>query len=546
MSGLLDARLLKALDVMGFKTMTPVQQIVLTKLPNFRSDCLVQAKTGTGKTAAFLLPTLHTILNSQPLPHGQVGALIISPTRELALQISKECDQLTSQTGGKRLECHVAFGGTARARNLKEFMTGSPTILVATPGRLKDYLSETQVARKFGSLRTLVLDEADTMLESGFLEDVKQILKLLPPKSAGWQGMCFSATIPPKVKDVVDCVLAPGYTSLSTIDKSEPPTIDRVPQYHVIMPAVIDTFNTLASLLSYELTTDSKAIVFGVTANMVALFSNLFSQGLTNIKVYEIHSRLSQSARTRTTEEFKAANSGVMFASDVIGRGMDFPNVDLVVQVGLPSSADQYIHRVGRTGRAGNDGKAIILLTQGESFFMNANRHLPIQPHAQTATIVGNAATHAPKVEQAMYAIDETVKQRAYSSFLGFFAGSGLLKRLHLDKAGLVRMANDMAVQGMHCPEPPAMERKTVGKMGLKGVPGFNYDVSSRGETKTNTRPQNRPQNQKPQQREQRPITRKMSSGQRDILSPKPEGARVSRNRGPRNRKNGERADFGA
>lgn len=537
MAGALDARLLKALDLMGFETMTPVQEIVLTRLPSFHSDCLVQAKTGTGKTAAFLLPCLHTILNSpQPLPRGKVGILVISPTRELALQISNECDQLTSQMGRNSLECHVAFGGTARARNLNKFMEGSPSVLVATPGRLKDYLSETQVAQKFVNLRTLILDEADTMLESGFLEDVREILRLLPPKSVGWQGMCFSATVPAKIRDVIDCVLTPGYTSLSTIDQSEPPTIESVPQYHVVMPAVTDTFNTLASLLSHELNPDSKVIVFGVTANMVALFSKLFAQGLTPLRVFELHSRLSQNVRTHTTNEFKAVNSGLMFASDVIGRGMDFPNVDIVVQIGLPSSADQYIHRVGRTGRAGNAGQAIILLTQAESFFINANRRLPIQPHPQTTNIVSNGAEYASQVEQAMYGVDETVKQRAYSSFLGFFAGSGLLKRLNMDKAGLVRMANEMAVQGMHCPEPPPMEKKIVGKMGLKGVPGFNYETRN-GES--NTKP--RVVRQSPRGPRSSPNDR--SSGSHKILSPKPEGTRISRKKATRNKRNGERSE---
>ncbi|KAK5080353.1 hypothetical protein LTR70_007835 [Exophiala xenobiotica] len=512
MSGTLDARLLKALSVMGFETMTPVQQIVLTQMPNFQSDCLVQAKTGTGKTAAFLLPCLHTLLNTpRPLPKGQVGVLIISPTRELALQIAKECDQLTSQLGKNRLECHVAFGGTARASNMSKFMNGSPSILVATPGRLKDYLSERPVASRFANIRTVILDEADTMLESGFLADVREILKLLPPKSAGWQGMCFSATVPAKTRDVIDCVLAPGYCSLSTIDKTEPPTLERVPQYHVIMPSVVDTFNTLSSLINHELAPDSKAIVFGVTANMVALYSSLFAQGLTSLRVFELHSRLSQNVRTRTTSEFKSATSGIMFASDVIGRGMDFPNVDLVIQVGLPSSAEQYVHRVGRTGRAGNTGRAIILLTQAESFFITANRRLPIQPHAQTAAIVNDAIACAPQIEQAMYAVDETVKQRAYSSFLGFFAGSGLLKPLRMDKAGLVRIANDMALQGMHCPEPPAMEKKTIGKMGLKGVPGFNYSSGGATTGAQATQPPRRP----------RVAAKEGSNGSHDVLSPK-------------------------
>ena len=474
MAGRLDPRLLHALNVMEFQFMTPVQQRVLTELPNFQSDCLVQAKTGTGKTVAFLLPALHSLINGPPLPRGQVGILVISPTRELALQIAKECDQLTSQLG-KNMECHTAFGGTARASNLDKFMHGSPAILVATPGRLKDYLSEHATAQRLANIRSLILDEADTMLESGFLADVKEILRLLPPKTAGWQGMCFSATIPAKVKDVVNIVLRPGYTHLSTIDKNEVPTIDRVPQFHVIMRSVIDTFNTLSSLINTESRPDSKIIVFGVTANMVALFARVFSQGLTSLKVYEIHSRLNQNVRTRTTDEFKDATSGIMFASDVVGRGMDFPNVDLVLQVGLPSNSEQYIHRVGRTGRAGNAGRAVILLTQPESFFLAANRHLPIVTHPSTAQIVAGAAAQAPHVEKAMYAVDETTKQRAYSSFLGFFAGSGLMRPLRLDKQGLVQMANDLAIRGMYCPEAPPMEKKTVGKMGLKGVPGFNY-----------------------------------------------------------------------
>jgi ATP-dependent RNA helicase MSS116 len=313
------------------------------------------------------------------------------------------------------------------------------------------------------------------MLETGFLADVKQILRLIPPKSTGWQGMCFSATVPPKVKDVVNVVLKPGYKSISTIEKNQVPTHERVPQYYVLIPSVADTFTTLASLLNFEIKNSSKIIVFGVTANMVALLATVFSRGLTPLKVFEIHSRLSQSTRTKTTAQFKEASSGIMFASDVIGRGMDFPNVDLVIQVGLPSNGEQYVHRVGRTARAGNDGRAIILLTQGESFFLRNNRHLPIQPHPQTNAITAGAPACADAVTQAMYTLEEATKQRAYSSFIGFFAGSGLLKQLRLDKAGLVQLANEMAMKGMACPEPPPMDKKVIGKMGLKGVPGFNY-----------------------------------------------------------------------
>lgn len=494
MAGKLHPKLLQALDVMGFTTMTPVQRRVLTELPTWRSDCLVQAKTGTGKTLAFLLPALHTLLQGDSAPpRGQVAILIITPTRELAQQIAKSCDQLTSQLA-RPLECHIAVGGTARASAHSRFMKGSPSILVATPGRLKDYLSEESTAEKLSNIQTLVLDEADTMLETGFIADVKRILQLIPHKSTGWQGMCFSATVPPKVKDVISIVLKQGYSNISTIEKNETPTHERVPQYHVLIPGVAQTFTSLAALLNREIQACSKIIVFGVTANMVALFARVFSQGLTPLKVFEIHSRLNQNARTRTTAQFKEADSGIMFASDVIGRGMDFPNVDLVVQVGLPSNGEQYVHRVGRTARAGNDGRAIILLTQAESFFMKMNRHLPINPHPDTEKIIEDALACANKVTQAMYAVDEETKQRAYSSYIGFFAGSGLLKQIRLDKAGLVQLANDLAINGMACPEAPPMDKKVIGKMGLKGVPGFNYASGAdlRGGNSSRSRPRER------------------------------------------------------
>lgn len=493
LAGKLNPQLLKGLEVMGYTHMTPVQERVLTDLPNWQSDCLVQAKTGTGKTIAFLLPALHSLL-AQPLPpRGCVGILCITPTRELAQQIAKECDQLTAQLS-QRLECHIAVGGTARASTLNKFMSGSPSILIATPGRLNDYLSEEPTRRRLDHIRTLVLDEADTMLDTGFMPDIKRILQTIPPKSRGWQGMCFSATVPPKVKEVVSVVLRQGYTNISTVDKNEIPTHERVSQTHVIIPHVTSTFTALASLLSLESQSASKIIVFAVTANMVHLFSELFRQGLTQFQVFEMHSRLSQNARTKTTEDFKAAAMGIMFASDVIGRGMDFPNVDLVVQVGLPSNGEQYIHRVGRTARAGNDGRATILLTEQESWFLTVNRYLPIKPHASTGTILQNAPSYEPTVTQVMSNIDQTTKAKAYSSYLGFFAGSGMMKKCNMDKAGLVRLANEFAEQAMLCPEPPPMEKSTIGKMGLKGVPGLNIGShdSSEGQGR---RPQNRPQN---------------------------------------------------
>ncbi|KAL4882076.1 DEAD box ATP-dependent RNA helicase [Aspergillus karnatakaensis] len=475
LEGKIHPKLLKATEVMNYDLMTPVQQRVLTELPNLRSDLLVQAKTGTGKTVAFLLPALHNLLKGDvPAPRGKVAILILTPTRELALQIKTACDQLTSQLA-KPLECHFAVGGTSRNSAHSKFMAGNPSVLVATPGRLNDYLSDADTAEKLSDIQTLILDEADTMLNTGFYESVKQILHSLPPKLSGWQGMCFSATMPPRVKEVVDLVLNRNYTTISTVDENESPTHERVPQFSVIIPGVEHTFTALYALLQHETTPQSKVIVFGCTARMVAVFAALASAGLTPLKSFEIHSRLSQNARTRAANEFRDAKSGILFASDVVGRGLDFPDVDLVLQVGFPSSGEQYVHRVGRTARAGKDGRAVILLTQDESVFMRNNRQLPIKPHPSEESINKQALASADLVHELFYKVDEDTKARAYMAYIGFLAGGGLAKTMRLEKVDLVRLGNALAVKGMGCPEPPIVDKMMVGKAGLKGIPGFNY-----------------------------------------------------------------------
>lgn len=181
MEGKLDSSLLESIkEVMGFEYMTPVQDKVLNGLPSLKTDwyvqiltygteahsiSLVQAKTGTGKTTAFLLPAIQSLLQNSPR-RGQVSVLILSPTRELALQIAAEADQLVSKLK-RPVEIHTAFGGTKRAQHYQKFAEGDPKILVATPGRLKDYLSERAARIKFEDMQTLILDEADTMLEAG-------------------------------------------------------------------------------------------------------------------------------------------------------------------------------------------------------------------------------------------------------------------------------------------------------------------------------------------------------------------------------------------
>ncbi|KAF2727069.1 DEAD-domain-containing protein [Polyplosphaeria fusca] len=473
---MLNNELLEGLENMSFTYMSPVQQKVLTELPSVTKDCLVQAKTGTGKTIAFLLPAIQNLLNGNRPPRGQVAILVICPTRELATQIAKEAEGVTARLS-RPMQCHTAYGGTGRASALQKFLNGDPTILVATPGRLNDYLGEEAVRDKFTDIKTVVLDEADRMLDEGFGPDVKRILNAIPPKSTGWQGMCFSATLPEKVKSVVKGVLLPDYTHLSTMDGNETPTIAKVPQYVVSVPSIEDTFRALYALLVVELSQDPKGfktIVFGQSANGVGLLHDMFERALPSLPKFELHSRMNQNQRTRTTEAFKTTQTGLMFASDVVGRGMDFPNVGLVVQLGMPANADQYIHRVGRTARAGKDGRAVIILYENEQFFIKVNKALPINPYPM------DIAAQLPKYQKDTDALlngtDEKQRFKAYQGWLGF--NKPFMNKMRVDPEGLVKLANQYA-SAMQLPEPPELEKKVIGKMGLKGVRGNDASGTS-------------------------------------------------------------------
>lgn len=376
--------LVKAIDTMGYKAMSPVQEQTLG-MPDYTADCLVQAKTGTGKTLAFLIPALTSMLSmGKSIDRGQVSLLVVAPTRELAQQIATECEKLTVHCVPS-IECHVIVGGNRRDAMLKKFMSGTPTVTVATPGRLEDILSEPAVRERFANIRTLVLDEADRMLDAGFLPAIQKILKTLPPKkTAGWQGMCFSATMPPEVNHILHHVLKPDHTRISTIDHNEAPTVDRVPQSVIEVDSIVDTLPTLHGLLSVERMADPnlKAIVFCSTAKEAALNYQVFGSvggALPNFPVWQMHSRMSQAQRTRTVEQYKEAQRGVLFASDVVGRGMDFPDIGLVVQCGLTTDSDQYVHRVGRTGRAGKGGRAVMIMDPYEMNFVKMNPQFPIK-----------------------------------------------------------------------------------------------------------------------------------------------------------------------
>ena len=451
-----------------FDHMMPVQAATLpTLLPPHRGDCLAQARTGTGKTVAFLLPAIQTLLARNRGRGGGISLLVISPTRELAMQIAKEAQALLQRM--RQYTVCLAIGGTNKDREEKQLLAGCD-ILVATPGRLFDHMSNEAVTYQFRNLDTLVLDEADRLLDMGFLPSLKDIVRKLPDKQkTARQGMLFSATIAPHVQQVASLVLSPGYKFISTIPKGEINTHERVaqhlvqvPTFALVAPAMVGAVREEAALVGPA---GFKAIVFSPTAALTDFYGHVLShvEGLPPVSV--LHSRLTQSRRTRTTEDYRAAVSGILVATDVVARGMDFPGVTTVFQVGIPSEKESYVHRLGRTARAGAEGRGILIVADVEAFFPQRTlREITFLPHAADVSSAAAVFDIAARME-------DDQKAKVYKAWLGYYKGQ--LKPFQWEKEDLVAQANIFARDGLGAPETPPIQKSTVGKMGLRGTRGL-------------------------------------------------------------------------
>lgn len=456
-----------------FDHMMPVQAATLWELlPPRRSDCLVQAKTGTGKTVAFLLPALQTML-SKTLGGGNRGSdstislLVISPTRELAMQIAQEASSLLQRL--PRYRVRIAIGGTNKDREERQIRDGCD-VLIATPGRLLDHMSNEDVIYGLRALDTLVLDEADRLLDMGFMPALRDIVGKLPDRNkVPRQGMLFSATIAPHVKQVAGLVLSPSYQFISTIPEGESNTHERVPQHLIKVPTFSAVSAGMVGAVRKEAalaTGPFKAIVFAPTAAMAGLYGQVLAQIPGLPPVSTLHSRMTQSRRTKVTNEYREAASAILTATDVVARGMDFPGVTTVFQVGVPSEKQSYIHRLGRTARADAEGKGIFLIAEDESFFPKWTlKDITFVP--QDADV-----SAAPEVAAIMARMDEEEKAQIYKAWLGYY--NNHMKGLRWDKEELVRQANTYARDALGAPETPAIQRSTVGKMGLRGTRGLN------------------------------------------------------------------------
>lgn len=465
---------------MKLATMTPVQAETLPYTLT-GSDVLAQAKTGTGKTIAFLLPAIQKLItrpssSTSPRNRRPISLLVISPTRELATQIGDEATRLLKRFPGHN-KIHVAVGGTNANVCLPRILAGCD-ILVATPGRLLDYLGQPDGAlhRMLQGLQTLVLDEADRLMDMGFLPDIQKVVSYLPDQaSTGRTGMLFSATINDRVKKFAGLVLSDQYKFVSTIPVGEAQTHEHVPQRLIAVPTFADLAPAVLGALRHEIAATGKgsfkAIIFAPTAAQVDFYAHLLERFDDLPEVVSLHSRIAQGKRTRTTDLFRVAKTGILVATDVVARGLDFPGVTNVFQVGLPSEKEAYIHRLGRTARAGAEGRGTLVLAASEPTF--ARKTLSMIKFVETAPDL----TAKADVQRIVRGMEPEKQAKTYRAWIGYYKTH--IKLLGWSQAELVQQANNYARDGLGAASVPTVETRFVAKTGLKGVMGLNIVKSA-------------------------------------------------------------------
>lgn len=338
-----DFGLIKALDAIlqqrGYETPTQVQDGAIPEVLKGH-DVIGLANTGTGKTAAFVLPIIHLLKTQTERPRG-VSALIIAPTRELAVQIDEEFKAFAR---GLQLYSTICVGGVNIQRQIRE-IARHPQVIIGTPGRLKDLCNQRKLDLSHTSI--LVLDEADRMLDMGFIPDIRFLLNLLPKQR---QSLCFSATITPEIQRLMDAML----DNPITISARTAETSEHIEQDIVEFTNPGEKTELLEKMLMQG--HYNKVLVFGQTKwGVQKLADSLSKKG---IRSEAIHGNKSQPQRQRALKAFTDGKVEVLVATDVAARGLDIPNVSHVINFDQPATYEDYIHRIGRTGRAGKHGHA--------------------------------------------------------------------------------------------------------------------------------------------------------------------------------------------
>lgn len=390
----LIAPILKALETEGYTEPTPIQQQSIPHILRGK-DLLGCAQTGTGKTAAFAIPILQNLMLQQKedaYEHG-TKALILTPTRELAIQIDESFEAYGKHLG---LRHTVIFGGVSQYHQTNELRRGVD-ILIATPGRLLDLIAQKIINLK--SIKMFVLDEADRMLDMGFIHDVKKIIALLPQKR---QTLFFSATMPPEITKLSSSILTnPVRVEVAPVSS----TAEKVDQ-HIYLVEKNDKRQLLIHLLKNE--NIQNALVFTRTKYGADKIAKELHRA--NIKSDAIHGNKTQAARQKALNNFKDGKIRVLVATDIAARGIDVDELTHVINFELPNIPETYVHRIGRTGRAGNSGSALSFCDMEERAYLRdihklINKTIPVvedHPYAssmkfvQTPVVANNPMNRKP------------------------------------------------------------------------------------------------------------------------------------------------------
>ena len=382
----LSPELLIAVERAGFEEATPIQgQTIPLALAG--KDVIGQAQTGTGKTAAFGLPMLDKIDTSKNTLQG----LVISPTRELAIQTQEELYRLGRD---KKVRVQAVYGGADIGRQIRG-LKDRPHIVVGTPGRMLDHINRHTL--KLETVETLVLDEADEMLNMGFLEDIEKIISKVPAER---QTLLFSATMPDAIKKIgVKFMNQPEHVKI----KAKEMTADLIDQYYV-RAKDFEKFDIMTRL--FDVQTPDLAIVFGRTKRRVdELARGLEARGY---KAEGIHGDLSQQKRMSVLRSFKAGNLDILVATDVAARGLDISGVTHVYNYDIPQDPESYVHRIGRTGRAGKGGMSVTFVTPNEMGYLHVIENLtkkrmnPLQPPTEKEAFKGQLGAAMEQIQSQM------------------------------------------------------------------------------------------------------------------------------------------------
>nr|WP_227288407.1 DEAD/DEAH box helicase [Vagococcus fluvialis] len=422
----LDKRLLQAVEKIGFEEATPIQSATIP-LALEGKDVIGQAQTGTGKTAAFGLPMLDKIDTEKSTIQG----LVIAPTRELAIQTQEEIYRLGKD---KRIKVQAVYGGADIGRQIKS-LKNNPHIVVGTPGRMLDHINRRTL--KLDKVETLVLDEADEMLNMGFLEDIEAIISKVPETR---QTLLFSATMPDSIKRIgVKFMKEPEHVKI----KAKEMTANLIDQYFVRCKE-FEKFDIMTRL--FDVQNPDLTIVFGRTKRRVdELARGLEMRGY---KAEGIHGDLPQHKRMSILKAFKNDEIDILVATDVAARGLDISGVSHVYNYDIPQDPESYVHRIGRTGRAGKEGMSVTFVTPNEMSYLHVIEDLtkkkmtPLRPPSKKEAIEGQIGSAVATIKEAMAENGLESYQEAASDLLENYSAEDLaallIKQIAKDDASEV------------------------------------------------------------------------------------------------------------